>query len=88
MIVLDASAWIEVLARRLGPEVVSDHTMSVPPRVFDQDDVRGAWSLRESLSFADAWYAALARRLDAPWVTADHWAGRTALGLDVPAILV
>lgn len=120
MIVLDASAWIDVLTAGLDVPELADHDLVVPPhfdvevigsiralrqrdaideaaadsavgwhlrapieRIFEPDDLRQAWSWRESMSFRDAWYVSLARRLDAPWMTADRKAARTAERLHV-----
>lgn len=125
MIVLDASVWIDVLARRRSTTVVAGQALHVPPhfdaevigglrsmcqrglldeptartalerhlavpfhREHDAADIRSAWALRDVLSFADGWYAALAQRLDAPWVTGDHRAGRTADTRGLPVRLV
>jgi predicted nucleic acid-binding protein len=44
--------------------------------------------LRDSLSFTDAWYVALARRLEATWITADQKAGRTASRFGVTVRIV
>lgn len=117
MIVLDASAWINVLmagahspelfdrivvpphfdaevlgsiralAQRqaLAPEhaeVTVDRHLRAPfERVFEPDDLRSAWSLRATMSLADGWYVALARRLDATWVTSDLRAADSARAL-------
>lgn len=121
MIVLDASAWVDVLAGvARAPDPVEE--VVVPPH-FDaevvgalralnqrgvlsgdqaelaldqhlratfvpernESDVRQAWRWREQLSLADAWYAALARRRQATWITSDRRAAGTArsLGVDV-----
>ncbi len=114
MIVVDASAWVDVLCGVVAPPP-SDETVVVPPhfdaevlgalralsqrqiltdeqaeRAVDQhlragfiierdgEDMRQAWRWRESMSLPDAWYAALAGRHDAPWVTTDHRAATTA----------
>lgn len=125
MIVLDASAWIDVLTAGLDLVELEDDDIIVPPhfdvevmgsiralvqrreielqvadvaidrhlraqftRVFDPEDARRAWALRDSLSFTDAWYVALARRLGATWITADQRAGRTARRLDITVSIV
>lgn len=124
MIVLDASAWVDVLCGVAGPPA-SDETVVVPPHfdaevvgalralgqrqiltdeqaelAVDQhlragftierdiDDVRRAWQWRESMSLPDAWYAALASRHSAPWVTSAHRAATTArrFGVEVKAL--
>lgn len=125
MIVLDASAWIDVLTAGLEVDELADHDLLVPAhfdvevvgairalvqhgaigsadgdsaldrhlrgefsRVYDARDARFAWSIRESMALADAWYVAIAHRLGAPWITADQQAGRTArrLGVDVTVV--
>jgi predicted nucleic acid-binding protein len=115
VIVLDASAWVNVLTADLTIPQLGDADVYAPPhfdvevvgsvramrqrdwitedqantavdrhlrsvfwRTHDPADVRRAWSWRESLSFRDAWYVALARRLDAEWYTADERAAKTA----------
>ncbi len=122
MIVLDASAWVDVLTAGLRADEHLRDGVTVPPhfdaevvgtiralsqrslldqfqadqavhrhlaapftRVFEDADVVAAWQCRESMSFTDAWYAALARRLGITWVTSDQRAGRAArtLGVDV-----
>lgn len=120
MIVLDASAWVDVLTAGLDiPELGTDSVV-VPPHfdvevlgtiralsqrellsaedagtayeqhlsaqfehVHDVADIRRAWTWRHALSLADAWYVALAERLDATWITADQKAARTARLMDV-----
>ena len=114
MIVLDASAWVDILMG-LVPPPQPDEAVTVPPhfdaevvgalRALDHravlstleaetalrlhlharfpverqdDDVLQAWRWRESMSLADAWYAALALRLGATWVTTDRRAAATA----------
>lgn len=47
-------------------------------RSYEPDDVREAWRLRELLSFTDAWYVAIAKRLDVSWYTSDQRAARSA----------
>ncbi len=125
MIVLDASAWVDVLTAGLQADEHLRDGVIVPPhfdaevvgtiralsqrslidrvaadqavrrhlaapftRLFEPVDVVAAWQWRESMSFTDAWYAALASRLDVAWVTADQRAGRTAraLGVDVEIV--
>lgn len=111
---LDASAWVDVLAGIIGPPDASEPVV-VPPH-FDAEvigalralnqrealsaleaqtalrlhlqadfttereeaDILQAWQWRNSMSLADAWYAALALRLSATWVTADGPAANTA----------
>lgn len=126
MIVLDSSAWVDVITGVIDLLDPADEVV-VPPhfdadvvgtlRALDQrgilpdqharvlleqhlragftvsheaDDVRLAWSWRESMSITDAWYAALARRLDCTWVTRDARAARTArrhgVAVQVPKI--
>lgn len=114
MIILDASAWVEILlGTHLPPP--AEEEVRVPPH-FDvevlgtlralaqraiisqdeastamarhlrapfvserhEDDIRQAWSWREALSFRDGWYAAMATRLDATWLTTDDRAAPTA----------
>lgn len=119
-LVLDASAWVDILLRRSDGRSVADGEIVVPPhfdvevigairslaqrgalgestatdavdrhlrmpftRSFDPADAGAAWELREAMSFRDAWYVALARRLDAPWVTADSRAAGVAERLGV-----
>lgn len=55
--------------------------------VRDEGDIRQAWQWRESMSFRDAWYAAIARRHDVTWLTSDTKARKTAarLGVSVAA---
>lgn len=116
MIVLDASAWIDVLTAGLNIRDLAEHSLYVPPhfdvevvgsvralrqrgsitsgqadtaidrhlrgifvRVYDPVDVRRAWTLRESMSLRDAWYVALAERLNATWVTVDEKAAGAAV---------
>lgn len=115
MIVLDASAWVDVLAGGSRGSALEDEDISVPPhfdvevigsiralhqrrvltggaadlavdrhlrapfvRSFEPADARAAWTMREAMSYRDAWYVALAQRLDAAWVTADLRAARAA----------
>lgn len=67
-----------------GAERAIDRHLRAPfDREFDPADVQAAWRIRESLSFADAWYAVLARRLGTSWLTADAQAASTARGLGV-----
>ncbi|MGC1209035.1 MAG: type II toxin-antitoxin system VapC family toxin [Ornithinimicrobium sp.] len=119
MIVLDASAWVDVLCGVVAPPS-PDQAVVVPPhfdaevigalralsqrqvltddqadRAVDQhlradfttdrdpEDARRAWRWRESMSLPDAWYAALASRLDVAWVTTDQRAATTARGFGV-----
>ncbi|MCK0112627.1 type II toxin-antitoxin system VapC family toxin [Ornithinimicrobium sp. F0845] len=114
MIVLDASAWVDVLTGVISPPD-PDEPVVVPPhfdaevvgslralqqravisaedadRALDQHlrarfsaewteaDIRQAWRWRDSMSVADGWYAAMALRLNATWVTTDQRAGATA----------
>lgn len=125
MIVLDASAWVDVLTAGLDADEHLRDGVTVPPhfdaevvgsilalsqrslidqveaekavrrhlaapftRDFDPADIAAACQWRESMSLTDAWYAALAKRLDATWVTADQRAGRAArmLGIDVEIV--
>lgn len=113
--VLDASAWVDVLAGALDlPELgwqkravtphfdaevvgsvrslcqrnvitqiaadaaVQRHLRAPFERPFDPADVNRAWQLRETMSFADAWYVAMAERLDATLITADQRMARSA----------
>lgn len=114
MIVLDASAWIDVLTG-IGRPPDPDEVVVVPPhfdaevvgslralyqrKVLSEDaseralahhlradfaaereaeDIQQAWRWRDSMSFTDAWYAALALRRGATWVTTDRRAATTA----------
>lgn len=124
MIVLDASAWLDVLVAGSSHDALSDEIV-VPPhfdvevvgtlralsqrgslspasaegaldrhlrapftRDFDPVDLQAAWRWRESMSLADAWYAVLARRKHATWVTSDRRAAETAtrLGVEVTVL--
>ncbi|MDF8264370.1 type II toxin-antitoxin system VapC family toxin [Luteipulveratus flavus] len=115
MIVLDASAWVDVVAGGSRGSVLESKDITVPPhfdvevigsiralhqrrvltddaadravdrhlrapfvRSFEPADARAAWTLREAMSSRDAWYVALAQRLEAVWVTADLRAARVA----------
>lgn len=114
MIVLDASAWVDVLTGVVPPpdpvepvvvpphfdaEVVGAlraldqrnvlstgeaevalrlHLQAEFPMERDHADVLQAWRWRESMSLAEAWYAALALRLRATWVTTDRRAATAA----------
>lgn len=119
MIVLDASAWVDVLCGVVAPPN-PDEAVVVPPHFDaevigalralsqrqvltghqadraveqhlqadftidrDAEDVRRAWRWRESMSLPDAWYAAIASRLDVAWVTTDQRAATTARRLGV-----
>ncbi len=119
MIVLDASAWVDILSGVVEPPD-PDEPVLVPPhfdaevlgaltalnqrRILTDDeaehavdqhlragytierddaDVHQAWRWRATMSLADAWYAALARRHGAPWVTTDRRAAATARRLGV-----
>ncbi|MGB3184233.1 MAG: type II toxin-antitoxin system VapC family toxin [Ornithinimicrobium sp.] len=124
VIVLDASAWVDVLvggssaqafddaivvpphfdAEVIGPlrglvqrgtlplakaeRAVDRHLRAPFDRNFDPDDIQPAWRWREFMSFTDAWYAVLARRLRVTWVTANPRAAATAglLGVEVEII--
>lgn len=125
MIVLDASAWIDVLVAGLEIPELEQNEVLVPPhfdvevlgsiralaqrgtisadeadvvtarhlrapftRDSDLADARYAWSVRERMAFADAWYVGLAVRRNATWVTADQRAGRTARLLGAPVTIV
>lgn len=115
MIVLDASAWVDVLVggatppeglagcavpghfdaevvgtlRALvqrgaitgvqGDAAVDRHLRARFRRDFDPVDARTAWQWREAMSITDGWYAALALRHDATWVTSDRRAARVAV---------
>lgn len=124
MIVLDASAWVDVLVTGAARDALEDKVI-VPPhfdaevvaalrslsqrgvltassaesaldrhlrapfvREFNTADVHAAWNWKESMSLADAWYAVLARRLGATWVTSDRRAAETAtrLGVEVTVL--
>lgn len=125
MIVLDASAWVDVLAGQGDDALLRHDELVVPPhfdvevlasvrslaqrrvigdgaadrakhrhlrapftRTFDPADAIAAWELREAMSFRDAWYVALARRLQVPWITADGKAAGVAERLGVQVRLV
>lgn len=114
MIVLDASAWIDVLMG-IGRPPNPEETVLVPPhfdaevvgslRALNQrkvlsddaseralaqhlsagfaaelevEDIQQAWRWRDSMSFTDAWYAALALRRGATWITTGRRAATTA----------
>lgn len=114
MIVLDASAWVDVLTGVAAPPDDSEEVL-VPPHfdaevvgalraltqravisaaaadralaqhlragfVIERDpaDIHQAWLWRDSMSLTDAWYAALAHRRAATWVTTDLRAAATA----------
>lgn len=115
MIVVDASAWVDVLIGSvLIPELAEDR-LSVPPhfdaevlgsiralnqrgrladivadvamqrhmrapfdRVFEPGDMARDWTYRASMSFSDAWYVAIAERLNAWWFASDAKAARAA----------
>ena len=119
MIVLDASAWVDILVGASQPPS-PDEEVRVPPH-FDVEvigtlralvqrdelsladaetaldrhlrvgfehereerDIRQAWRWKDDLSFPDGWYAALALRLGATWVTLDERAAPTARRLGV-----
>ena len=124
MIVLDASAWVNVLVAGSSDEALADEIV-VPPhfdvevvatlralsqrgslpsaaaetaldrhlrapftRDFDPVDLHAAWRWKESMSLADAWYAVLARRKHATWITSDRRAAETAarLGVEVTVL--
>lgn len=124
MIVLDASAWVDVLVSGSSHDTLSEEVV-IPPhfdvevvgtlrvlaqrgeisqsaaevaldrhlrapfnREFDPADIQGAWRWRESMSLADAWYAVLARRKHATWLTSDRRAAETAIRLGVEVTLL
>ena len=124
MIVLDASAWVDVLAGVVPPPDAAEPVV-VPPH-FDaqvvgalraltqrgslstleaqtalqlhlqvdftsqreEADILQAWRWQESMSLTDAWYAALALRLSATWVTTDRRAAAAARALGVKVDLL
>lgn len=51
----------------------------------DEADILQAWRWRESMSLADAWYAAIALRRACAWVTTDRRAAAAAQRLGVTA---
>lgn len=67
---------------------VERHLRGAFTRVYEAADLRAAWQMRDDMSFADAWYVALARRLDVTWITADQKAARTARRLGVTVTVV
>lgn len=119
MIVLDASAWVDILTGIADPPDPAS-AVFVPPHLDaevvgtlralaqrgvlsdtvaenlvhlhlqahftverDDSDVLQAWRWRESMSFAGAWYAALALRLGATLITTDQRAAAAADRLGV-----
>lgn len=114
MIVLDASAWVDILTGD-APPPDPEEPVAVPPhfdaevvgtlRALDQRavlsplesetalqlhlragftterdeaDILQAWQWRHSMSLTDGWYAALALRRRARWLTTDRRAATTA----------
>ncbi|WP_109474321.1 type II toxin-antitoxin system VapC family toxin [Ornithinimicrobium cavernae] len=114
MIVLDASAWVDILTGIIAPPP-AEESVIVPPHFDaevvgalralnqrgvladeaaeralgqhlradfgverDEADVHQAWRWRDSLSVTDGWYAALALRRGATWLTTDRRAATTA----------
>lgn len=80
-----AKARAEVTHRKHGlltdvraEGAVGRHLQAPFVREISVEDLVGAWRMRESMSLADAWYVALARRLGATWVTSDARAARRA----------
>jgi predicted nucleic acid-binding protein len=68
----------ETITTQQADDCLQRHLATVFERIFDRRDIRTAWRLRASMSFADAWYVALAERLGVSWLTADEHASRTA----------
>lgn len=68
----------DVISASTADVALERHLRGPFDRVFDRRDISRAWQLREAMSFADAWYVALAERLDATFITADERVGRTA----------
>ena len=54
-------------------------------RLANEADILQAWRWRESISLADAWYAAIALRRACAWVTTDRRAAAAAQRLGVTA---
>ena len=68
----------QVLTEEQAERAVDQHLGAGFTIERDDDDMRQAWRWRSSMSLPDAWYAALARRHGAPWVTTDRRAATTA----------
>jgi len=77
-----------LLADRIGAidfeDAVEAHLDFPFTRVpFNESDLRRCLSWKGRMSVADAWYVAVAERFDAPWITDDERAARTAESLGV-----
>lgn len=73
-----------------GAETAVHHHLRMPfhRTTATAEDLQRAWSLRHRLSFADAWYAAVAERTAGRWVTSDLRAARTAESLGIRTLTV
>ena len=90
-VVIDASALVYLIVQsERAPAVAQavDDLMDAPVRRFSTLPLLAeAWTLRASVSAADACYVVLARILRCPLVTADRKLSR-APGLGVPMLTV
>lgn len=73
-----------------GAETAVHHHLRMPfhRTAATTEDLQRAWSLRNRLSFADAWYAAVAERTAGRWITSDLRAARTAESLGIRTLTV
>lgn len=86
---LRALAQRDVLSSEQADTALDLHLRADFLRELEPEDIRQAWRWREDLSITDGWYAAMARRRGAVWLTTDGRAAGTAsrLGVLVSAVL-
>lgn len=80
---LRALAQREVISDEDASTALTRHLRAGFTVEHAEEDILRAWGWRESMSVPDAWYAALAHRLAATWVTTDARAAPTARRLGV-----